>query len=135
MKYYWKKKVSQEEDKGKNEAIKMKTKTKIGMVIVVILILAAVMATIGCIEQETCRKCGGDGKCEHCGGDGIVVRTSVGTDTSVREETCPVCDGTGDCQECGGDGQTPGFELFGVALAIGLCVGTMGWRRRKIRRR
>ena len=101
----------------------MKKRTKIiGIIIIALLFLIAIYTT-GCIGEENCGDCGGSGDCQNCGGDG-----------SDWLETCRVCGGSGECEECGGDGRTmPGFELIGVALAIALCIGIIGWRKRKRR--
>ena len=97
----------------------MKREMKIGIGMMMAFMLICVVLPMN-VVAETCSRCGGTGDCQQCGGDG-----------SDWLETCTDCEGTGVCQECDGDGEViPGFELFCAVLAIGLCVGIIGWKRR-----
>ena len=79
-------------------------KQNIGLIICAILLVISVFMT-GCMEEEVdCNMCGGTGE--------------------VRGQECGVCDGTGKETQ-----DSPGFELVGVAGAIGLCIAVIGWRK------
>ena len=98
----------------------MKNGIKIGIGMMIVIMLICVVLPMN-VAAETCSRCDGTGDCQQCGGDG-----------SDWLETCTDCEGTGICQDCDGDGEVlPGFELLGAVLAIGICVGIIGRKRRK----
>ena len=103
----------------------MKNGVKIGIGMMIAFMFICVIVPMN-VAADDCGSCGGTGKCKTCGGDGFFGE-EAGTPI-----TCPDCEGSEECQTCGGSGElTPGFELLGVGIALGLCIGIIGWRRRK----